>query len=180
MTRRAFQQHRAILAGLAALGLVAVPRPVAAASSCALSPTRPTVCVGAYAACSQATCSSTSKASDPSPLARCDCPVQVGPALADLAQLPGGRCAAPPGTVFSLFATDESVGKGVMSCAGGAFAQCWNASCSWKAGDKVARCACPLCAGTFLTSGGGCDAGHCVGQLLVGAPFEISGSTCKP
>jgi len=166
------------LALAAGAGLLAGP-PLAAAASCALGTGRLTICTGAYALCTAASCKSPSKVTDPAPVAECECPVLTGQALANPDQLPGGSCAAPAGRVYALFATAEQPGKGTMSCPGGAFAQCWNASCSWKQGDKVAHCSCPLCTGTFVTAGGGCDASSCVRQLLVAVPFSSSGGECR-
>jgi hypothetical protein len=159
--------------------LLGVAPAAAAAALCAVSPGRPTVCTGAYALCSAAACSSASKVTDPAPVAECDCPVANGPALADLERLPGGSCTAPRGQVFALQPSSEPPGKGTMSCPGGAFAQCWNAACTWRPGEKLAHCTCAVCTGAFLTAGGGCDAASCVQQLLVAAPRPAAGGLCR-
>lgn len=161
---------------LAAALLVCFAARAEAGPTCKLNIKGLSVCVGKYALCDKSTC----KASPDGKTAECTCPVLAGPSLADPTQTNGTCTPKQPGGVYSFFSLEGFDPSGQLACPSGHWAQCWNAPCEILAGGKQAKCICPLCSQSFTTPGGDCNPANCTGEILVGAPFPVTGGGgCK-
>jgi hypothetical protein len=156
-----------------AAGLLAIADLRAGGPSCSLDVKGLTVCAGQYALCDKATCTQSRDGKS----AECTCPVLRGPSFANLTQTNGTCTPSKPGGVYSFFSFEGFNPADQLACPGGSqWAQCWNAPCELLPGGKQARCTCPLCTSSFVTPGGGCNVKNCTAEILVGAPFKVTGS----